>query len=184
MIRINLLGQARPKAARHAVPLEATLQVILLLVGRWAWRLAVLGHHLLPAEAAARSDQCQDRRAAAPKRPACNRSSRTWISSKARKAVLQQRIDVIETLQKNRTGGQDLLRCVANTVVRVDTLWLTSLERKGEFARHQRRSGIDQRRRQLHYAAEALGLLRQGGNQETPKRTTCVPASGDLQLSR
>ena len=29
MIRINLLGQARPKAAKQAVPLEATVQIIL-----------------------------------------------------------------------------------------------------------------------------------------------------------
>src|SRR5713226_6596638 len=28
MIRINLLGQARPKAPRRAVPLEATLQIV------------------------------------------------------------------------------------------------------------------------------------------------------------
>ena len=45
---------------------------------------------------------------------------------------LQHRIDVIETLQKNRTGGQELLQMVANTVVRVDSLWLTNLERKGD----------------------------------------------------
>jgi len=45
------------------------------------------------------------------------------------KSVLQQRIDVIETLQKNRSGAQDLLQMVANTVVRVDSLWLTSVER-------------------------------------------------------
>ena len=55
-----------------------------------------------------------------------------WTGSKARRAVLQQRIDVIETLQKNRTGGQELLQMVANTVVRVDALWLTSLDRKGD----------------------------------------------------
>ncbi len=30
MIRINLLGRARPKAARQAVPLEATLQIVFL----------------------------------------------------------------------------------------------------------------------------------------------------------
>ena len=45
------------------------------------------------------------------------------------KSVLQERIDVIETLQRNRTGAQDLLEMVANTVVRVDSVWLTSLER-------------------------------------------------------
>ena len=49
----------------------------------------------------------------------------------SQKAVLQQRINVIETLQKNRSGGQELLQMVANTVVRVDSLWLTNLDRKG-----------------------------------------------------
>ena len=29
MIRINLLGQARPKAAKQSVPLESTLQIVL-----------------------------------------------------------------------------------------------------------------------------------------------------------
>jgi Tfp pilus assembly protein PilN len=50
----------------------------------------------------------------------------------SQKSVLEQRISVIETLQKNRTGGQELLQMVANTVVRVDALWLTSMERKGD----------------------------------------------------
>ncbi len=48
------------------------------------------------------------------------------------KAVLQQRINVIEQLQRNRTGGQELLDALANTVTRTDTLWLTSLDRKGD----------------------------------------------------
>ena len=34
---------------------------------------------------------------------------------------------MIETLQRNRSGAQDLLQMVANTVVRVDSLWLTSV---------------------------------------------------------
>ena len=49
----------------------------------------------------------------------------------AQKGVLQQRIDVIENLQKNRTGGQELLEMVASTVVHVDSIWLTSLNRTG-----------------------------------------------------
>ncbi len=32
MIRINLLGQARPKATKTTVPLEATIQIVFLLV--------------------------------------------------------------------------------------------------------------------------------------------------------
>src|SRR4029077_17159017 len=47
-------------------------------------------------------------------------------------AVLQQRISVIEELQRNRTGGQELFEAIANTVSRTDTLWLTSVERKGD----------------------------------------------------
>jgi len=48
------------------------------------------------------------------------------------KRALQTQIDVIEGLQKNRTSAQELLQMVANTVVRVDQLWLTSLDRKGD----------------------------------------------------
>jgi Tfp pilus assembly protein PilN len=48
------------------------------------------------------------------------------------KAILTQRIGVIEGLQRNRTGGQELLEAIANTVSRTDTLWLTSVERKGD----------------------------------------------------
>jgi Tfp pilus assembly protein PilN len=48
------------------------------------------------------------------------------------KAVLQQRIGVIEGLQRNRTGGQELLEAIANTVSRTDTLWLTTVDRKGD----------------------------------------------------
>ena len=50
----------------------------------------------------------------------------------AQKGVLQQRINVIETLQRNRSGAAELLQMVANTVVRVDALWLTSLTRTGD----------------------------------------------------
>jgi Tfp pilus assembly protein PilN len=39
---------------------------------------------------------------------------------------------VIEELQRNRTGGQQLLDAIANTVGRTDTLWLTSVDRKGD----------------------------------------------------
>jgi len=57
------------------------------------------------------------------------------------KSVLQQRIDVIETLQRNRSGAQDMLQTVANTVVRIDSLWLTSLDRKGDALELQGEAG-------------------------------------------
>ncbi len=47
------------------------------------------------------------------------------------KQVLQQRVTTIEQLQRDRTGGQDLLDMVANTVSRTENLWLTTMTRKG-----------------------------------------------------
>jgi type IV pilus assembly protein PilN len=47
------------------------------------------------------------------------------------KQVLQQRVSTIEQLQRDRTGGQDLLDMVANTVSRTENLWLTTMTRKG-----------------------------------------------------
>ena len=47
------------------------------------------------------------------------------------KTVLQERIDVIEALQANRSGAQQLLQMVATTVGHSDSLWLTSMTRTG-----------------------------------------------------
>ncbi len=47
------------------------------------------------------------------------------------KQVLQQRVGTIEQLQKDRTGGQELLDQIANTVSRAENLWLTSMTKKG-----------------------------------------------------
>jgi len=40
-------------------------------------------------------------------------------------------VDTIEKLQKDRTGGQELLDEVANTVSRAENLWLTSMSKRG-----------------------------------------------------
>jgi Tfp pilus assembly protein PilN len=47
------------------------------------------------------------------------------------KQVLQVRVDTIEKLQRDRTGGQELLDMVANTVSRTENLWLSTMTRKG-----------------------------------------------------
>lgn len=47
------------------------------------------------------------------------------------KGILQQRVATIEQLQRDRTGGQELLDMVANTVSRTENLWLTEMSRKG-----------------------------------------------------
>jgi Tfp pilus assembly protein PilN len=128
MIRINLLGQARPKAAKKSVPLEATVQLIFLLA---AVGLATVVLVLTYVQQKHSLDAVNAKISQLRAEKASLEQIKSEVEQYERqKAVLQQRIDVIETLQRNRTGGQELLQNVANTVVRVDSLWLTSLERK------------------------------------------------------
>src|SRR6185437_748239 len=130
MIRINLLGQTRPKATKQAVPLEATIQVIFLVVAVVA---AAVVLSLVYASEKRDLDATNQKIIALRAEKASLQQIKADVDHfKAQKGALQQRIDVIETLQKNRTGAQDLLQSVANTVGRVDALWLTSVERKGD----------------------------------------------------
>ena len=49
----------------------------------------------------------------------------------AQKKILTQRVQTIEQLQRDRTGGQELLDEIASTVTRTENLWLTTMTRKG-----------------------------------------------------
>lgn len=129
MIRINLLGQARPKAAKKAVPLEATVQVLFLAV---AIGLAVIILAITYFNQKRNLDAVNSKISALKAEKASLQVIKNEVDRyEAQRAELQHRIDVIETLQRNRSGGQQLLEMVANTVVRVDSLWLTTMERKG-----------------------------------------------------
>src|ERR1700733_7644860 len=130
MIRINLLGQTRPKAAKQAVPLEATVQILFACVAVGV-ACVVLG--LMYYQEKHQLDDTNKRIEALKAEKASLQQIKADVDKfESEKSVLQQRIDVIETLQKNRSGAQDMMQMVANTVVRVDSLWLTSLERKGD----------------------------------------------------
>jgi len=130
MIRINLLGQTRPKATKQAVPLEATMQVLFacLAVGL---ALAVL--FVVYISQKKQLDDTNARIAALRAEKASLQQIKQQVDQfESEKSTLQQRINVIETLQKNRSGAQDLLQMVANTTVRVETVWLTSLTRTSD----------------------------------------------------
>jgi len=130
MIRINLLGQARPKAAKQAVPLEATVQILFAAVAV-GLAFVILGIPYYPQKR--QLDDTNKHIAALRAEKASLQQIKQDVDRfESQRAVLQQRIDVIETLQRNRSGAQDLLQMVANTVVRIDALWLTSLDRKGD----------------------------------------------------
>jgi type IV pilus assembly protein PilN len=130
MIRINLLGQVRPKAAKQSVPLEATMQIIFAAV---AIGLAVLILGVTYYQQKKQLDDTNQRIASLRAEKASLEQIKQEVDRfESEKSVLQQRIDVIETLQRNRTGAQDLLQAIANTVVRIDSLWLTSMSRTGD----------------------------------------------------
>jgi type IV pilus assembly protein PilN len=129
MIRINLLGQARPKAARRAVPLEATLQILLLVLCLLA-AIGFLGVDYYQTNRKIGQLQTNIRHLQGEKARLENLKQQVE-NFERQKTILRQRISVIEELQRNRTGGQELLDMVATTVTRTDALWLTSMTRKG-----------------------------------------------------
>ncbi len=130
MIRINLLGRTRPKATRTAVPIEATLQYVLLAIALVASTGILYGHYLL-MDRENKSVLAHIQKQTGEK--ARLEQLKLQVDNfEKQKAILQQRISVIEQLQRNRTGGQEFLDAIANTVSRTDTLWLTSVDRKGD----------------------------------------------------
>jgi type IV pilus assembly protein PilN len=130
MIRINLLGRARPKTTRQAVPLEATLQVVFFVAALVvAFGVLYYHWHSMKAETAVVQQHIQKQMG---EKARLEQLKAQVDEFERQKATLQQRINVIEQLQRNRTGGQELLNAMANSVSRTDTLWLTSLVRKGD----------------------------------------------------
>jgi type IV pilus assembly protein PilN len=129
MIRINLLEQARPKPTRKAVPLGATLPAILVLAAV-AFAVVVLAvtYSYTQKDLAQENDRIKQLRAQKTDLEHVKQEVERFESEKK---ILQQRVSVIEQLQRDRTGGQDLLDMVANTVSRTENLWLTSMARKG-----------------------------------------------------
>jgi type IV pilus assembly protein PilN len=129
MIRINLLGQTRPRAAKQSVPVEATLRVGMLIAA-----IVVAFIFLFVTYASQKKDldstNDQIHRLEA-ERARLEQVKQQVQQFEAQKAVLQQRINVIELLQKGRAGGQELLQNVANTVAHTDGLWLTNMSKTG-----------------------------------------------------
>jgi type IV pilus assembly protein PilN len=129
MIRINLLGQIRPKAARRPVDTGAAMPLVFIGAG------VLLGALFLFYFYHSWQTQLNDENARI-KQLQAQKTELEQIKLQVeafekQKVVLQQRVGTIEQLQKDRTGGQELLDQVANTVSRAENLWLTSMTKKG-----------------------------------------------------
>lgn len=130
MIRINLLPQQRPKKSRGtSAGAGASLQMILLLVGAIAG-LAVLGG-IYVIKGNELNDANQRRSALQAEKARLEKIKLEVENYERQKAILDQRIAIIQELQRNKVGGQELLDVMANTVNKTDTLWLTLMSRKG-----------------------------------------------------
>jgi Tfp pilus assembly protein PilN len=129
MIRINLLGQARPRTARRPVDTGAAMPLVFVGAGA---ALGVLALFLLYLswqkqlnEENARIKQLQAQKAD------LEQIKRQVDTFEAQKKILTQRVQTIEQLQRDRTGAQELLDEIASTVSRTDNLWLITMTRKG-----------------------------------------------------
>ena len=129
MIRINLLGQIRPKASRRPVDTGAALPALFIGAGL-VLGVLVLGFLYYSWQRQLNAENSRIKVLQAQKTDLENIKLQVEAFDKE-KEVLQQRVSTIEQLQRDRTGGQDLLDMVANTVSRTENLWLTSMVRKG-----------------------------------------------------
>jgi type IV pilus assembly protein PilN len=129
MIRINLLGQTRPKTARRPVDTGAAMPVIFLGAGAVLGVLFLL--YFYHSWQTRLNDENNRIKQLTSQKTELEQIKLQVQAFEKQKQVLQQRVSTIEQLQKDRTGGQELLDQVANTVSRAENLWLTSMTKKG-----------------------------------------------------
>jgi Tfp pilus assembly protein PilN len=129
MIRINLLGQTRPRAARRPVDTGAAMPVVFVGAGA---ALGVLALFLLYLSWQKQLNDENGRIKQLQAQKADLEQIKQQVDTfEAQKKVLTQRVQTIEQLQRDRTGAQELLDEIASTVSRTENLWLITMTRKG-----------------------------------------------------
>jgi type IV pilus assembly protein PilN len=129
MIRINLLGQTRPKASRRPVDTGAALPLVFIGAGVLLGGLFLFYfYHSWQTQLNDENKRIQQLQA---QKTDLEQIKLQVEAFERQKVVLQQRVSTIEQLQRDRTGAQELLDQVANTVSRAENLWLLSMSKKG-----------------------------------------------------
>src|ERR1700751_6102745 len=139
MIRINLLGQAKPKASRRPVDTGAALPVLFIGAGILFGAL-ILGYVYYNWQRQLADENAKIKQLQTQKTDLEQVKLQVEAFEK-QKVVLQQRVSTIEQLQRDRTGGQELLDQIASTVSRTENLWLTTMTRKGNVLALEGSSG-------------------------------------------
>lgn len=129
MIRINLaVERQRPKVKRRVAVPGAFLFIVVLLA-------AVIGLGVLAGFWYAYSKQEEDLQAQKialeAKRAQLAKMEQEIKNFEAKKAELDGRINVINTLKANQTGPVHMLDALGDTVSATETVWLTSMTDKG-----------------------------------------------------
>lgn len=128
MIRINLLGRARPRVKRR-IAIAGTLQLALFLIPL-VLAIGALGvhNHLIVGEITELQQKIDE----------ANRQKLTMAQLQKeikefeeKQAALQTRLNVIEELRRSQKGPSQLLDALGDTVNRTETLWLTRLDERG-----------------------------------------------------
>src|SRR6516162_3171488 len=129
MIRINLLGQIRPKAARRPVDTGAAMPLVFIGAGVLLGGLFLFYfYHSWQTQLTDENNRIKILQA---QKTELEQIKLQVEAFEKQKQTLQQRVSTIEQLQRDRTGGQELLDQVANTVSRAENLWLTSMTKRG-----------------------------------------------------
>src|SRR5499425_1973475 len=129
MIRINLLGQTRPKAARRPVDTGAAMPLVFIGAGVLLGGLFLFYfYHSWQTQLDQENKRIKTLQAQKTELEQIKQQVEVF---EKQKQVLQQRVNTIEQLQRDRTGGQELLDEIASTVSRTENLWLTEMIRKG-----------------------------------------------------
>jgi Tfp pilus assembly protein PilN len=129
MIRINLLGQARPRAARRPVDTGAAMPVVFVGAGA-ALGVLVLFLLYFSWQKQLNEENTRIKQLQAQKTDLMQIKQQV-DTFEAQKKILTQRVQTIEQLQRDRTGAQELLDEIAGTVSRTENLWLITMTRKG-----------------------------------------------------
>jgi len=130
MIRINLLGQERPKGGRRVSVDTGSAMPTLFIGAGILFGVLVLGYLYYSWQKQLTEENNQIKRLETQKTELEQIKLQVDAFEK-QKAILTQRVQTIEKLQRDRTGGQELLDEVASTVSRAENLWLISMVRKG-----------------------------------------------------
>lgn len=131
MIRINLLGVARPGPVKVAGPPPTAAKQAIMFVGSLVVALVIVGaFYLIWTAEVTKLTKERDEQKREQERLAQIRAEVQRLNQQ--KQQLERRKNTIQTLQNNRVGPADFMTALGNTVNRTNELYLLSVNPEGE----------------------------------------------------